>query len=90
MRQPSEENAKTQEDANDDNKKNIIMRFLLKFIYSLDLKIAHGLLKFMVLKDENFNISATNIRNFFNEKLDNQEFCKKYECFSVNVEGKQF
>jgi hypothetical protein len=70
----SEEGIKFPDDQEESGKKSFIIRFFLKFVYSLDLRVFQGCMKFFVLKDENFNVSATNIKEFFNDKIDNDEF----------------
>jgi hypothetical protein len=82
-----EEPAKAPEDSHPaDTEKSLALRVILKLVYALDLKILHGAVRFMLLKDENVNISATNIRDFFKDKIENLDFCKKHECFSINIE----
>ena len=69
-----------------ESKKGIIVKFFLKFVYSLDLKIKGGVMRFLLLKGENLNVSTTNIKDLFYGKIDNIEFLQEYEWFSVNWE----
>ena len=70
-----------------ENKRSVIVKLFLKFVYSLDLKIKNGVMRFLLLKGENLNVSTTNIKDFFYGKIDNPEFLQENECFSVNSEG---
>lgn len=74
-----------QTDANN-SKKGFFIRLLFKFVYSLNLKIKEGKIKFVVLKDEDLNVSAANIKEYFYQKLDNKVFMSKYECFTIGVD----
>ena len=69
-----------------DGKKGFLVKLLLKFIYSLDVKICKGTMRFLLLKGENLNISSANINDLFSDKIDNAEFLQNYEWFSVNSE----
>jgi hypothetical protein len=77
------ENEKVQDDANT-AKKGYIIKLIFKFIYSLDLSIKEGKVRFLVFKNEDLNVTAANIKDFFYKKLDNEEFLTKYECFTIN------
>jgi len=81
-----EEETKGQEDPRSDHdQKSMVLRFFLKFIYSLDIKVIEGAVRFFLTK-EKIEIASINVKDFFQGKLDNLEYRKINECFSVSIE----
>lgn len=85
-RERAEENTFVPDENEEEGKKGFIIKLVLKFVYSLDLKIFKGKMRFLLLKDEKFNVSAANIKDYFYDRIDNTEFLENYECFTVSVE----